>query len=146
MPSRPVISIVGSVNPGRRYEPPLRNPDTAHQACEELGKELALKSCDLLVYSGSGEFIEADVVRGFIASNAATPASIHVRSPSDATAVFAEYDRHKELFDPRIDSSPDWEVSFYRSLVEGHGLIIIGGGRSTLITGLIALTFIIPLV
>jgi hypothetical protein len=53
---------------------------------------------------------------------------------------------HSEFFDVRADPSADWEVSYYRSLVEVHGVILIGGGRSTLVTGLIALAFHVPII
>jgi hypothetical protein len=50
------------------------------------------------------------------------------------------------LFDERPDPSASWEVSYYRSLFGVDGVLLVGGGRSTLVTGLIALTLRIPLV
>ena len=93
----------------------------------------------LVVYSTSPKFVsEADVVRGYVASGEAAPGSVHVRSPM-GTGNFAEYADHAELFDVAFDSSADWEVSYYRSLVACDGVLVMGGGRSTFVTGLIAL-------
>jgi hypothetical protein len=47
-------------------------------------------------------------------------------------------------FEIRPDTSPDWQVTFYRSLFEVDGIILVGGGRSTFVAGLIALTLEIP--
>lgn len=137
---RPWIAIVGSADPARAAELGLRDVEHASAACEALGRELAERRAGIIVYSGAGEFIEAAVVRGYAGSENAPDGSIQVRSPRGATG-FAERD---ELFDPRPDPSPDWEVSFYRSLVETDGVLIVGGGRSTYVTGLVALAFEIP--
>jgi hypothetical protein len=87
------------------------------------------------------------VVRGYVAAGVAPPGSVHVRAPVDVDlSGFAELADHRELFDLRVDSDPGWEVSYYRSLAETDGLLLIGGGRSTLVTGLVALTYGLPLV
>jgi hypothetical protein len=145
--AHPLIAIVGSIDPGRPYDPPLRDVAEARQACVDLGRELAVQGCDLVVYSGAAGFAEGYVVRGYVESGAAGPKSIHVRSPMGATsAEFPEAVARRDLFDMRIDPSSDWEVSYYRSLIETQGLVLIGGGRSTLVTGLLRLTFGIPMV
>ena len=142
---RPLIAVVGSAEPTRTYDPPLRHPELVAPACADLGRELAAAGCDLLVYSSVAGFIEADVVRGYVASGAARPGSIHVHSPVDSRGgQFAAAKEHRDLFDPRPDSSGDWEVSYYRSLVEADGVLLVGGGRSTFVTGLVALAFAIP--
>jgi hypothetical protein len=142
---RPLIAVVGSAEPARTYDPPLRHPELVAPACADLGRELAAAGCDLLMYSSVAGFIEADVVRGYVASGAARPGSIHVHSPVDSRGgQFPEAKEHRDLFDPRPDSSGDWEVSYYRSLVEADGVLLVGGGRSTFVTGLIALAFDIP--
>ena len=51
-----------------------------------------------------------------------------------------------QLFQVVNDPSPDWEVSFYRSLASVAGVLLIGGGRSTYIAGLIALSLRTPIV
>lgn len=142
---RPLIAVVGSAEATRTYDPPLRNLEVVKQACADLGRELAAAGCDLLVYSSVSGFIEADVVRGYITFEAARPSSIQVRAPVDSRGgQFPEAKEHRGLFDPRPDSSGDWEVSYYRSLVEADGVLLVGGGRSTFITGLIAIAFNIP--
>ena len=45
-------------------------------------------------------------------------------------------------FDP--DSAPHWEASYYRSLRDADGVILIGGATSVIVTGYLALGFRIP--
>lgn len=143
----PLIAVVGSLDTARQYDPPLRAPQVGRQACEQLGRDLALQDCDIVVYSSEAGFVEADIVRGYVASGRARPGSIQIRSPLGAVNTqFLEIRQHRELFDVRADASLDWEVSYYRSLVETQGILLVGGGRSTLATGLIALAFDIPIV
>jgi hypothetical protein len=51
---------------------------------------------------------------------------------------FAEQATNSELFDWRPDHAPDWEMSFYQSLGEVQGVVLMGGGPSTLIAGAVA--------
>jgi hypothetical protein len=140
---RPQAAIVGSVDESRVFDPPVSDPAGARLACEELGRELAIAEWDLVVYSAKPTFIEADVVRGYVGSGKAAPASIRVRAPI-GKGSFVEYAEQRGVFDVRPDPSGDWEVSFYRSLSGCDGVVLVGGGRSTLITGLIALTMRLP--
>ena len=123
----------------------MTEPARARQACEELGHELAETGWDLIVYSAERSFIEADIVCGYMESGKVPSASTHVRAPFGKTA-FDEMADNREVFDVRADPSRDWEVSFYRSLVDAQGVLLGGGGRSTLIAGLIALTTRIPII
>jgi hypothetical protein len=141
---RPQAAIVGSVDESRVFDPPVSDAAGARRACEELGRELAVAEWDLVVYSAKPRFIEADVVRGYVGSGKAAAASIRVHAPI-GKGSFAEYAEQPDVFDARPDPSRDWEVSFYRSLSGCDGVILLGGGRSTLITGLIALTMRLPL-
>ena len=144
---RPVIAIVGSADPRRAAELGLRDVERAASAGEALGRELAAQGLDIIVYSSKASFIEADVVRGYVASDSATPGSIQMRWPlGTRQGRFPEGRDRPDLFDERPDASEDWEVSFYRSLEETDGVLLIGGGRSTYVTGLIAVAFGIPLV
>jgi hypothetical protein len=45
------------------------------------------------------------------------------------------------LFDFTQDTHSEWEISFYRSLRDADGVILLGGGTSTLIAGLVAMGF-----
>ena len=85
------------------------------------------------------------MVRGYVGSGQAAPGSIEVRFPDGAeAATFPEYETHAAAFRFQPDISRDWEVSFYRSLNDVDGLILLGGGRSTLIGGLVALGLGVP--
>lgn len=87
------------------------------------------------------------MVRGYVGSGQAAPGSIEVRFPDGAeAATFPEYETHAAAFRFQPDISRDWEVSFYRSLNDVDGLILLGGGRSTLIGGLVALGLGVPTV
>ena len=144
---QPTIAIVGSADRERAEKLGIRNPDEAREAAAALGRELANKGLGIVVYSSDPQFIEGDVVRGYVESGTAKAGSIQIRRPREADGgEFPEVGAHSELFDPRPDSSGEWEVSFYRSLFETDGVLLIGGGRSTFTTGLIALARRIPLV
>jgi hypothetical protein len=142
----PLIVIAGSADPKRiDYEPPIPDVDGLHAAAEQLGGELAGAECRILVYSSA--FIEAEVVRGFVGAKTAPAKSIQVRFPAGtAAASFPEFENNPELFDFQSDPHPEWEASFYRSLREANGVLLLGGGASTFITGHIALGYRIPLI
>ncbi|MFI8993260.1 hypothetical protein [Streptomyces sp. NPDC053542] len=140
------IAVVGSADPDRRYDPPLRNHVLADTAAAELGRELAGRGCEIAVYSGRPDFIEASVVRGYVASGQAQPGSIHVHGRyGREDASFPEIAQHRNLFDVHPESTADWEVAYFRSLLNVEGMLLLGGGRSTFTAGLIALSRGIPL-
>ena len=60
-------------------------------------------------------------------------------------AVFTEEKTHPKLFQRRVDTSDVWEVSFYRSLADSDGTVLIGGGYSTFNAGQIAIGARIPI-
>jgi len=142
---RLLVAVVGSVQEDRDYNPPLEHVAEARKACEELGRELATQGCDIVVYSNDPKFIEADIVRGYVASGKAVAGSIHVRAPYGKATGFEGFTQQPDLFDHKPDSRKQWEVPFFRSLSSTNGILIVGGGRSTLTTGMIALTLRIPL-
>ena len=60
----PVIAIVGSARAGIVGS----QEANARAACRELGQELAKAGLRIAVYSSDRDFIEADVVSGFLAA------------------------------------------------------------------------------
>jgi hypothetical protein len=146
-----LIAIVGSYTAGRTYDPPLlHDAATVKQAAEDLGRELAKLGYSLMVYSSDPNYIEADVVRGYVLSGQAKPASIQVRYPQVVAGnnppSFPEQATHGNVFDPVADIHPSWQVSFFKSLKDANGIVLLGGANSALITGLIAQMYRIPLV
>ncbi|MGD2115656.1 MAG: hypothetical protein PVG07_11420 [Acidobacteriota bacterium] len=110
MPHNPLIAIVGSVNPARAEELDLQELDTAVQAAEDLGRELARAGCRILVYSSHPEYVEHHVVRGYLDSGEGKPRSIQVRYPlSDPQPDFPDQAANKRLF--------DWRPSLSRELL-----------------------------
>ena len=128
----PTIAIVGSVNlhPG------------APAAAVSLGNELAKAGLRIIVYSGRDGDLEGPLVHGYTASKVGARRSIEVRYPlNDTQPEFPERQTNPDLFDPRPDGSPDWTMSFYQSLSEGDGILIMGGGETTRIAGLVAMGY-----
>ena len=143
----PLIAIVGSADTARVGELKLRAPESAEGAAEALGRELAVTGFRISVYTSDPRFIEAHVVRGYVGSGKAAAGSIEVRFPDGReAATFPEYQTHGAAFRFQPDTSQDWEVSFYRSLNDVDGLLMLGGGRSTLIGGLVAIGSGLPTV
>jgi hypothetical protein len=144
---RPTIAIVGSVAAHREAALGLTNVDIAPAACEALGRELAERDQNIIVYSSDPAFIEGAIVRGYAASGKATAGSIQIHYPeSSAHGTFPEMQQNRDWFDPIKDTDEGWEVSYYRSLKDVDGILLVGGGQSTLVTGLIAVTFGKPVV
>jgi hypothetical protein len=129
----------------REVELGLRHVDQAPAACEALGRALAEDGWNLIVYSSDPKFIEADVVRGYVASGKAVKDTINLRYPPGGHGRFPEMDTH-DVFKEDLDTSDDWEVSFYLSLAQADGVLLVGGGQSTLITGVIAISLRKPVV
>ena len=77
----PLIAIAGSAADKRREELQLVDPVTARKAAEEIGRELAKAGCRILIYSTEPEFIESDVVQGYVSSKKGESGSIQVRYP-----------------------------------------------------------------
>jgi hypothetical protein len=140
----PLIAIVGDVSPNRQFDPPMKSPDRAKKAAAELGTELAHRGARLLVYGGP--FLEADVVQGFVAGKPAQDRSILMwYSRDQAPPPFAEEADHPKLFERRQEKGADWEIAFYRSIARADGLILIGGGNATKISGQVAIGTRMPI-
>ena len=142
----PLIAIAGSASPHRSYEPPLTDVAQVISAAESLGRELAVNSYRLAVFSSDLDFIESSVVKGYISSGCAEQRSIQVHSRFGKEAGFAEAIAFRDCFDVRPDPGDDWEVGYYRALLSVDGVLIIGGGRSAFTAGLIAISRSIPVV
>lgn len=89
--------------------------------------------------------IEDDVVRGYRASQTKKePGAIEVRYPPNLDGRFPDEKPGDPLFD-RKPLGREWEVSFYPALANVDGLLLIGGGYTTKIAGLIAIGARTPL-
>jgi hypothetical protein len=145
------IAIIGSIDAKRTdYDPPLKNTSLARVAGCALGKALAEAEHPILVFSSSPDFLEAYIVEGYAKSSKAQTKSIMMLYPRKKDPAihgdFPEQKTHTALFDPRTDTHPRWEASYYQSLPEVDGVLMIGGGRATLIMGLMALASRTPIV
>lgn len=126
----PLIAVVGNVT----------TAPNAAAAAEELGRELAKAGFRILVYSSGPDYLEGAVVKGYAVGRGARSGGIQVRYPLHGEKPsFPEQEAHKDLFEWRPHHSPDWEISFYQSLQEAQGILLLGGGQSTLIAGLVAM-------
>ena len=104
---------------------------------------------ELSCISAEPGFIEGDVVRGFLLkASKSHKKSVVVHYPTGQVGPegFPEYAKDKEMFEPHQYATDSWENAFYRSLSDADGVILLGGGYSTLITGLVALAYRVPLV
>lgn len=129
-PADPIIAIVGNV----------KTDAAAPAAAEVLGRELAKAGFRILVYSSGADFLEGRIVRGFVATRMAARHSVQVRYPLHSQKPeFPEQQTNGEVFDWRPDPNPDWEMSFYQSLSDVDGVLLMGGGESTMIGGLVAM-------
>src|SRR5688500_14797980 len=81
---KPLIAIVGSARPdtvGDRVAEAL-------SACTELGKALARHQCHIAVYSSNPQFIEAQIIKGYLEGGAADEKSITCIYPRSANENF----------------------------------------------------------
>lgn len=145
----PLIAIVGSYDPQRTAELSLKNAELAPEAAAELGRHLARQGCRIVVYSSYPYLFEVDVVRGYVdvKKTQPEPECIQVRfSKKFGRPAFAEEDSNKDMFHFIADSNAEWEVSFYRSLREVDGVLVLGGGPSSMVAGVIAVGHRKPIV
>jgi hypothetical protein len=147
------FSIIGSAE-AERNEPthpfhfdPLVNIKETREAAKLLGAEIAKRGHGLVVYDS--RYIEADVVEGFVAANpkandAEAPIIIY-QPPTEKLQQFKEELTHGALFERRADKTGHWEVSFYRSLADSDGVILLGGANSTMIAGQVSIGARVPI-
>ncbi|MBV8588305.1 MAG: hypothetical protein JO308_18625, partial [Verrucomicrobia bacterium] len=65
MPRR-IVTVLGSVDTTRAYDPSIENVDEAKAAAEALGAQIARQGWRLAMYSPGTRFIEGDVLRGYL--------------------------------------------------------------------------------
>ena len=141
----PLIAIVGDINPNRPLAPAPKDTVNAKLAAEKIGMELARRGARLLVYGGP--FLESDVVRGFVAGKPSADRSILMwYTQGNEPDAFAEEDKHARLFERRPEGGADWETAFYRSITRADGIVLIGGGTATKISGQVAIGSRMPIV
>jgi hypothetical protein len=147
----PIVAIVGSA----RKEITGDREAAARKACQELGKELGRAGWRIAVYSADPRFIERDVVAGYgealkeanpkkIPDNGRQP--IECSYPRGVDVAFPEREAWGPYFRDVIDSSTDWEVSFYSSVTKVGGVLLLGGANSALIAGHVGLSCGLPTV
>jgi hypothetical protein len=146
----PFVAIVGGF-----FEWGKSRPDDFEKAkafARTIGGELAKANTGLVVYYSHNESLEPYVVSGYVK---ATPrgegaGSIKVRFAQSqrGEVKFVEQDTRNELFDFKLFAGDEWEAPFYRSLVEidgdVQGVLLMAGGRSSLIAGQIAVARSLP--
>lgn len=137
--NRLLIAIVGDANK-------CDFPDLGRQAASQIGTALARRGCRIMVFSSSQAFVEWEAVQGYLKglSNKAEPRSIEVRYPIDLDGRFPGEKPNDPLF-VRTPQSGDWEASIYPSFARLDGVVLIGGGNTTKIAGLLALGSKTPL-
>jgi hypothetical protein len=145
----PLIAVLGSVDPKREHELQLRHPVIACHAAEELGMELAKQGCRILVSCPAtlgGEFAEGLFVRGYVRNGFARRSSIEVyRAYRSLLPPFTEESAHPELFRYELKETEDWAITYFVALSRTDGMIILGGGQSSLIAGLVGISYKLPM-
>lgn len=142
---RPLIAVIGSAAEDREYTPPLKDQASVREACRQLGRELARAGYDLAVFSSKPKYVEQHVVTGYA----------EAFEPGSGGRVVGFAPRHRSLeFElpagstlPIVivrDTSGEWEVSYYRTLMSADGVLLVGGGQSTRVAGIVAMAQQIP--
>jgi hypothetical protein len=140
----PLIAIIGDISPARADILGLFDLDVAKNAAIELGDQLARRNARLMVYGGP--YLEKDVVSGYVKANPRQDHSILMwYSQEQMPPPFSEEATHPKLFKRRADQGTEWEVAFYRSIASADAVLLMGGGRATKISGLVAIGSRIPI-
>jgi hypothetical protein len=144
----PFVAIIGGFY---HMQDPVEIAD-AQNTAKELGAALAKAGMGLVVYFSDANSLEPHVVEGYVkATPAGTGAgSIRVRFAESQknTVKFPEQATNAEMFERVLFPGQEWEAPFYRSLVDAEGVdavLLMAGGRSTLIAGQIALARRLPM-
>ncbi|MDG6106397.1 hypothetical protein Daura_27445 [Dactylosporangium aurantiacum] len=138
--------MVGSLDPARDYDQPLRGDlAVARSACEQIGGELLRHGFDLLVFSSAPQHAEGLFVAGYVAAaSPGTPGRIVARPARHQEFVpGSPHHASVELLVLR-DPSAEWEVAYYRSVLSADAVVLVGGRRSTRIAGIVAISQGVP--
>lgn len=150
----PILAVFGSANERLaeqgHYDPEINDFAGARQAAVDVGRQAALRGWHLQVYSLHEDFIEHDLVKGYatpdVGDAAAKKVFVHFAQASPEADPVPEA---RKKFDCLLEGIPypseRWEVAFYRPLTTAAAIVILGGGRYTLTTGIVALAQRIPL-
>ena len=154
MSKPPILAIVGSASERlakeRTYEPEITQFEGARRAARDIGRQAAIAGWHLQVYSLHEDFIEHELVRGYADPDAGDPSDkkiyVHFAQGGNSLDPVPEAEAK---FDCDFEGVPyaheRWEVAFYRPLIAASAVVVVGGGRSTLATGIVALAQRIPL-
>lgn len=141
------IAIVGSTNRGD-----ATTQESARLAAYSLGRALASRKLRIMTYSDDPSFVESELVRGYVTVSGVPEPAIEVRYPegTDGTGKPNPPPFNQYFTNPRFrflpEPSRDWEVSYYSSFEGCGGMLILQGGRSTLVAGVICLGYRKPLI
>ena len=144
------IAILGRVNAGdHHYDKPIVYTEECRQNLFEIGKQLAIAGCHIMVYDSRPQYAATEVVAGYVKSGVAHDKSIRVRRPLSLVQAPFPGQTHvstSHLF--KDDPTPEeaWEIAFMPSLPESDGVIVVGNGQFTLQGGLQAVGGKLPLV
>jgi hypothetical protein len=155
MSSVPIVAVVGSASQKLadqgNYDPKITDIPGAREAARLLGEQFAKIGWHLQVYSLHEGYIESDVVKGYADAPASQGTSrlVYIDFPTGNNCPPDPVKEGKKKYNIDFigNASPfeNWEVSFYRGLSRASAVVVVGGGKSTLATGLLALTRKIPL-
>jgi hypothetical protein len=143
------IAILGRVNEENRHDKPIFHTEECQQNLFEIGKQLAIADCHIMVYDSRPQYAANEVVAGYVMSGVAHDKSIRVRRPLSLeqdpfpgqTDVSTSH-----LFKDEPTPKEEWEIAFMPSLPESDGAIVVGNGQFTLQGGLHAVGGKLPLV
>ncbi|MFZ4525108.1 MAG: hypothetical protein ACOYOE_06050 [Chlorobium sp.] len=145
----PFIAIIGGFWDLKNNDPAMF--DDAKMMAIEIGSALAKAKMGLVVYFSDDASLEPHVVLGYAGALpiGSGVGSIRVRfaESQKGTVRFNEQATRADLFEGNLFPGNDWEAPFYRSLLNANevdGVLLIGGARSTLIAGQIALAHKLP--
>ncbi|WP_226487479.1 hypothetical protein [Streptomyces parvulus] len=97
------------------------------------------------MFSSKPTYIERDVVHGYAeACTAETPGNVTAYPPRHRSVDFALPEGSCVTVETVRDTSGEWEVAYYRRLLTSDGVLLMGGGQSTRIAGIIAMSQRIP--